>query len=155
MDSMDRREFLCSASRWAAALGFVFFAGNLVSCTRGESETQTTDDGTAGEEVETSVPQVDTNEQAGTSSKTVAVVTSKCTGCGKCTQGICPEDAIHLQRGAAVVGPGCRGCGDCFRVCPRNAIVLSETPASSYGTGSAAAPAIAGAGGMPVRYSLN
>jgi ferredoxin len=52
-------------------------------------------------------------------------VTSRCVGCGTCTQDVCFVDAIRLEGGRAVISQACRGCGRCIEVCPERAIVLS------------------------------
>jgi ferredoxin len=52
-------------------------------------------------------------------------VTSRCVGCGTCTQDVCFVDAIHLEGGQAVISQACRGCGRCIEVCPERAIILS------------------------------
>ena len=52
-------------------------------------------------------------------------VTSRCLGCGTCTQDVCFVDAIHLEGGRAVISQTCRGCGRCIEVCPERAIALS------------------------------
>jgi ferredoxin len=51
-------------------------------------------------------------------------VTSRCTGCGTCTQGTCFVDAIHLENNVAVISEECRGCGRCVSICPNNAIEM-------------------------------
>jgi NAD-dependent dihydropyrimidine dehydrogenase PreA subunit len=53
------------------------------------------------------------------------VVTERCTGCGKCTEGICFVGAMKLENGKAKVGNECRGCGRCVSLCPNEAIRLS------------------------------
>jgi NAD-dependent dihydropyrimidine dehydrogenase PreA subunit len=68
----------------------------------------------------------------------VAVVTSRCQGCGACLL-TCPERAIRPARGPArrpARGPGrlivleklCNGCGECVEVCPVDAIDLAQLP---------------------------
>jgi ferredoxin len=52
-------------------------------------------------------------------------VTSRCVGCGTCTQDVCFVDAIRLEGRRAVISQACRGCGRCIEVCPERAIVLS------------------------------
>jgi ferredoxin len=49
-------------------------------------------------------------------------VGDKCVGCGKCSEGVCFIDAIHVTNGRAVVDEACRGCGNCVEVCPEGAI---------------------------------
>jgi ferredoxin len=49
-------------------------------------------------------------------------VTEDCIGCGKCTEGVCFIDAVHLEDGKAVISEDCRGCGNCAEVCPVGAI---------------------------------
>ena len=64
----------------------------------------------------------------------VAVVTSRCQGCGACLL-TCPERAIRLARRPAR-GPArlivlerlCTGCGECVEVCPVDAIDLARLP---------------------------
>ena len=55
-------------------------------------------------------------------------VTDRCVGCGRCTQGVCFVDAIHLHDGRAAIGEACRGCGRCVEVCPESAIELRCDP---------------------------
>jgi ferredoxin len=53
-------------------------------------------------------------------------VTDRCVGCGKCTQGVCFLDAIHLQEGGcAEIAEECVACGRCAEVCPESAIEVS------------------------------
>jgi ferredoxin len=52
-------------------------------------------------------------------------VSSRCVGCGTCTQGICFVNAISLNGDRADIGEACRGCGRCVEVCPQGAIELS------------------------------
>ena len=51
-------------------------------------------------------------------------VTKDCTGCGRCTEGVCFVDAIRIEDGKAVINDDCRGCGRCVEACPNDAIVL-------------------------------
>lgn len=51
-------------------------------------------------------------------------VTERCTGCGKCTEGVCFVDAIRLDGDRAEIGDECRGCGRCVEACPEGAIEL-------------------------------
>ena len=51
-------------------------------------------------------------------------VTDACTGCGKCTEGICFVSAISIVDGKVVHSDECRGCGRCVTACPENAIEL-------------------------------
>jgi NAD-dependent dihydropyrimidine dehydrogenase PreA subunit len=66
----------------------------------------------------------------------VAVVTSRCQGCGACLL-TCPERAIRPACGPArrpACGPVrlivleklCNGCGECVEVCPVDAIDLAD-----------------------------
>ena len=76
----------------------------------------------------------------------VAVVTSRCQGCGACLL-TCPERAIRPLGGAArgipatgAIGPAagparlivleklCTGCGECVEVCPVDAVDLACAP---------------------------
>lgn len=52
-------------------------------------------------------------------------VTSKCTGCGLCTQ-LCPTNNIELKKGKAIHKSikNCTACYKCFHICPQNAIKL-------------------------------
>ena len=47
-----------------------------------------------------------------------------CTGCGRCTKGICFVGALSIEDGKAVVSEECRGCGRCVEFCENNAITL-------------------------------
>ncbi len=48
-----------------------------------------------------------------------------CTGCGKCTEGICFLDAIEINNGKAVINSEkCRACGKCVEICKNGAIVV-------------------------------
>jgi len=55
-------------------------------------------------------------------------VSSRCVGCGTCTQGICFVNAISMNGDRADIGEACRGCGRCVEVCPQGAIELSVEP---------------------------
>jgi len=60
----------------------------------------------------------------------VAVVTTRCQGCGACLL-TCPERAIRPAQGPArliVLGKLCTGCGECVEVCPVDAIDLARLP---------------------------
>jgi Pyruvate/2-oxoacid:ferredoxin oxidoreductase delta subunit len=58
----------------------------------------------------------------------VAVVTSRCQGCGACLL-TCPERAIRPGHGGdrrlVVLAGRCTGCGECVEVCPVDAIDLA------------------------------
>jgi ferredoxin len=51
-------------------------------------------------------------------------VSEKCVGCGKCNEGVCFINAIHVVDGRAIIDETCRGCGNCVEVCPEGAIRL-------------------------------
>ncbi len=51
-------------------------------------------------------------------------VSNDCIGCGKCSEGICFIDVIHIENGRAIISDDCRGCGRCTTVCPQDAIQL-------------------------------
>ncbi len=54
-------------------------------------------------------------------------VSDDCTGCGRCTRGVCFVDAIHVEGGRAQINADCRACGRCVEACPHGAIQLSVT----------------------------
>lgn len=113
MEKLDRRSFLFKTCRWCAGLGGLYLDGNLVSC--------------SNEDVESRVAQQQTSEPTEREASQFAVrVNERCTGCGKCTRGICPEDAIRLEGDRATISEACRGCGRCVGACPRGAIELVE-----------------------------
>ena len=48
---------------------------------------------------------------------------NECVGCGTCTMGICPVDAISFVDGKANIDKiKCIQCGTCVAVCPIKAI---------------------------------
>ena len=58
--------------------------------------------------------------------RTVAVDTAVCTGCGLCAE-TCPDRAMAIRRGKAVIdAAACLGCGQCAAVCPRQAIAAGD-----------------------------
>jgi len=71
----------------------------------------------------------------------VAVVTSRCQGCGACLL-TCPARAIRPAR-RRVRGPArlivseklCTGCGECVEVCPVDAIDLARLPGETGAAG--------------------
>jgi ferredoxin/flavodoxin len=61
----------------------------------------------------------------------IAVVSSKCNGCGVCHD-ICPENNISLSGGVAVIGISCQSCQRCVGFCPAKAISVPGKPAEQY-----------------------
>lgn len=58
----------------------------------------------------------------GVAGKQVAVISSKCVGCGDCTK-VCIKDAVVIVRGKALIDTDkCNGCGLCISICSYNAI---------------------------------
>jgi ferredoxin len=49
-------------------------------------------------------------------------ISETCVGCGKCSEGVCFIDAIHMEDRRAVIDEACRGCGNCVEACPEDAI---------------------------------
>jgi len=52
-------------------------------------------------------------------------VTEHCIGCGRCTQSICPFNAISLVNNRSHISEDCHACGRCIEICPNNAIKLN------------------------------
>ena len=49
-------------------------------------------------------------------------ISEDCVGCGKCSEGVCFIDAVHVADGRAVIDETCRGCGNCVEACAEGAI---------------------------------
>lgn len=123
VDELDRRSFLIKAGRWCAGMGALLMAGDLVSCADGES-------GSGRPSAEKGMGDENAASQGGGAGELVARVNDKCTGCGKCARGVCPEDAIRVQGDRAAIGASCRGCGRCVEICPRGALELVSPAAA-------------------------
>lgn len=125
MEKLDRRRFLLKSCRWCMGVGGLLVAGNLISCTNGDVNT-----GVETYETPTNNEQGSLRENPASSEQVeteLAVrINERCTGCGKCTRGICPEDAIQLVGRQAVITAACKSCGRCISVCPNGAIEYVE-----------------------------
>lgn len=47
-----------------------------------------------------------------------------CTGCGRCTEGICFTNGISIQNNKAMISDDCVVCGRCAEICPVDAIEI-------------------------------
>jgi len=47
----------------------------------------------------------------------------KCTGCGTCV-GMCPVQAIEIQKEKAIISDNCVECGVCINECPKEALSI-------------------------------
>lgn len=66
-------------------------------------------------------------KRLGSAYKNASVDSSKCIGCGRCSD-VCWHDSIHLEGKLAVKKDTCIGCGYCFQVCPVGALKV-DAPA--------------------------
>ncbi len=49
-----------------------------------------------------------------------------CIGCSRCIK-VCPTEALRVSNGKAVLhGDWCVDCGECYRICPSRAIVIED-----------------------------
>ncbi|MFI3297075.1 MAG: [Fe-Fe] hydrogenase large subunit C-terminal domain-containing protein [bacterium] len=56
----------------------------------------------------------------------IKVLADVCIGCSRCMK-VCPTEAIRVTDGKAVLHAGwCIDCGKCYRVCPTHAISISD-----------------------------
>jgi len=125
MEKLDRRRFLLKSCRWCMGVGGLLVAGNLISCTNGEVDTGvTTQENPASNDQGSSLDNPISSEQEAT--ELAVRINERCTGCGKCTRGVCPEDAIQLVGREAVITAACQSCGRCISVCPNGAIEYVE-----------------------------
>lgn len=54
------------------------------------------------------------------------ILTEVCIGCSKCIR-VCPTEALRISNGKAVLHDGrCIDCGECYRVCPVSAIIIEQ-----------------------------
>lgn len=56
----------------------------------------------------------------------IKVIEAKCIGCGKCVR-VCPAEAIDMTNKKAVINTKCIACGACVEACPVKAIEKEES----------------------------